>query len=72
MALIRLFMFIGLLVALLCRLCIAFLAADTLFVIICIAVACLIGIAVCCFLPCIIGILYAMADQVKKYSEQNL
>ena len=66
MALIRLF------VVLLCRLCIAFLAADTLFVIICIAVACLIGIAVCCFLPCIIGILYAMADQVKNCSEQNL
>ncbi|KAG6784740.1 hypothetical protein POTOM_010441 [Populus tomentosa] len=48
-------------------LCIAFLAADTLFVIICIAVACLIGIAVCCFLPCIIGILYAMADQFRTW-----
>ncbi|CAK7348023.1 unnamed protein product [Dovyalis caffra] len=44
-------------------LCITFLAVDALFLIICIAVACLIGIAVCCCLPCIIGILYAMADQ---------
>ncbi|KAL9359910.1 hypothetical protein Peur_048033 [Populus x canadensis] len=51
-------------------LCIAFLAADTLFVIICIAVACLIGIAVCCFLPCIIGILYAMADQEGATKEE--
>lgn len=51
-------------------LCIAFLAADTFFVIICIAVACLIGIAVCCFLPCIIGILYAMADQEGATKEE--
>uniref|UniRef100_A0A6N2LNS4 RING-type E3 ubiquitin transferase n=1 Tax=Salix viminalis TaxID=40686 RepID=A0A6N2LNS4_SALVM len=59
-------------------LCFAFLAADALFVIICIAVACLIGIAVCCCLPCIIGILYAMADQIAslvlvlQYSMPNL
>ncbi|KAJ6686204.1 TRANSCRIPTION FACTOR C2H2 FAMILY-RELATED [Salix purpurea] len=51
-------------------LCFAFLAADALFVIICIAVACLIGIAVCCCLPCIIGILYAMADQEGASKEE--
>ncbi|CAI9785990.1 unnamed protein product [Fraxinus pennsylvanica] len=44
-------------------LCITFLAFDVLFVVICIAVACVIGIAVCCCLPCIIAILYAVADQ---------
>ncbi|KAG9155046.1 hypothetical protein Leryth_025095 [Lithospermum erythrorhizon] len=36
------------------------------FVVICVAVACVIGIAVCCCLPCIIAILYAVADQVVK------
>ncbi|KAK3194872.1 hypothetical protein Dsin_026182 [Dipteronia sinensis] len=40
-------------------LCIVFLAFDVAFVVICVAVACLIGIAVCCCLPCILGILYA-------------
>ncbi|XP_022872351.1 E3 ubiquitin-protein ligase At1g12760-like [Olea europaea var. sylvestris] len=44
-------------------LCITFLAFDVFFVVICIAVACVIGIAVCCCLPCIIAILYAVADQ---------
>ncbi|GAB4844436.1 hypothetical protein Ancab_037800 [Ancistrocladus abbreviatus] len=44
-------------------LCITFLAFDVFFVVICVAVACLIGIAVCCCLPCIIAILYAVADQ---------
>ncbi|KAK9274004.1 hypothetical protein L1049_018818 [Liquidambar formosana] len=44
-------------------LCIAFLAFDVFFVIICVAVACVIGIAVCCCLPCIIAILYAVTDQ---------
>ncbi|GAB2232177.1 hypothetical protein Droror1_Dr00011204 [Drosera rotundifolia] len=44
-------------------LCISFLAFDVCFVVICVAVACLIGIAVCCCLPCIIAILYAVADQ---------
>ncbi|KAK6918419.1 Zinc finger, RING-type [Dillenia turbinata] len=44
-------------------LCITFLAFDVVFVVICVAVACLIGIAVCCCLPCIIAILYAAADQ---------
>lgn len=48
----------------LCRLCLTFLAFDVFFVVICVAVACLIGIAVCCCLPCIIAILYAVADQV--------
>ncbi|WCJ23160.1 Zinc finger C3HC4 type (RING finger) family protein [Euphorbia peplus] len=58
-------------------LCITFLAFDVIFVIICVAVACLIGIAICCCLPCIIGILYAMSepegatkeeiDQLPKY-----
>ncbi|KAM3264436.1 E3 ubiquitin-protein ligase [Capsicum annuum] len=47
----------------LCRLCLTFLAFDVFFVVICVAVACLIGIAVCCCLPCIIAILYAVADQ---------
>ncbi|KAL8028246.1 hypothetical protein ABFS82_14G143000 [Erythranthe guttata] len=44
-------------------LCITFLAFDVFFVVICVAVACLIGLAVCCCLPCIIAILYAVADQ---------
>ncbi|KAL7158648.1 hypothetical protein ABFS83_02G158300 [Erythranthe nasuta] len=44
-------------------LCITFLAFDVFFVVICVAVACVIGIAVCCCLPCIIAILYAVADQ---------
>ncbi|KAL1549897.1 E3 ubiquitin-protein ligase-like protein [Salvia divinorum] len=42
---------------------IAFLAFDVFFVVVCVAVACIIGIAVCCCLPCIIAILYAVADQ---------
>ncbi|KAG6435726.1 hypothetical protein SASPL_100601 [Salvia splendens] len=42
---------------------IAFLAFDVCFVVLCVAVACIIGIAVCCCLPCIIAILYAVADQ---------
>ena len=50
-----------------CRLCITFLAFDVFFVVICVAVACIIGIAVCCCLPCIIAILYAVADQVIYY-----
>lgn len=58
-------MFIGLAVGFFRRLCVTFLAFDALFVIICAAAACLIGIAVCCCLPCIIGILYAMTDPVK-------
>ncbi|KAK6142846.1 hypothetical protein DH2020_023194 [Rehmannia glutinosa] len=45
-------------------LCITFLAFDVFFVVICVAVACVIGLAVCCCLPCIIAILYAVADQV--------
>ncbi|KFK37366.1 hypothetical protein AALP_AA4G247400 [Arabis alpina] len=44
-------------------LCVAFLAFDVIFVVLCVAVACLIGIAVCCFLPCIIAVLYALADR---------
>lgn len=44
-------------------LCITFLAFDVFFVVICVAVACVIGIAVCCCLPCIIAILYAVTDQ---------
>ncbi|CAA3021421.1 E3 ubiquitin- ligase At1g12760-like [Olea europaea subsp. europaea] len=45
-------------------LCITFLAFDVFFVVICVAVASVIGIAVCCCLPCIIAILYAVAEQV--------
>jgi hypothetical protein len=44
-------------------LCIVFLGFDVLFVVFCIALACIIGIAVCCCLPCIIALLYAVADQ---------
>lgn len=54
-----------------CRLCVAFLAFDVMFVVICVAVASLIGIAVCCCLPCIIAILYALADQVKKHYDDE-
>ena len=50
----------------LCRLCITFLSFDVMIVLICVAVACLIGIAVCCCLPCILAILYVVADQVNK------
>jgi len=46
------------------RLTITFLAFDVFFVVICVTVACIIGIAVCCCLPCIIALLYAVADQV--------
>ncbi|KAL3517112.1 hypothetical protein ACH5RR_024014 [Cinchona calisaya] len=44
-------------------LCITFVAFDVFFVVICGAVACVIGIAVCCCLPCIIALLYAVAEQ---------
>ncbi|KAK9056200.1 hypothetical protein SSX86_027290 [Deinandra increscens subsp. villosa] len=44
-------------------LCMTFLAFDVLFVVILVAVACIVGIALCCCLPCIIAILYAMADR---------
>lgn len=47
-----------------CRLCITFLILDVVFVVVCVAVACLIGIAVCFCLPCIIAVLYALTDQV--------
>ncbi|KAK1308415.1 E3 ubiquitin protein ligase RIE1 [Acorus calamus] len=40
-----------------------FLTFDVVFTILCVALACVIGIALCCCLPCIIGILYALADQ---------
>lgn len=43
--------------------CIAFLALDVFFVVICVVMACLVGIAVCFCLPCIIALLYAVADQ---------
>lgn len=51
-------------------LCITFLAFDVVFVIICVAIACLVGIAVCCCLPCIIAILYAVADQEGATKEE--
>ncbi|GMI98371.1 hypothetical protein like AT3G61180 [Hibiscus trionum] len=44
-------------------LCVTFLALDMVFVFICVAVACLIGLAVCCCLPCIIAILYTLTDR---------
>lgn len=46
------------------RITITFLALDVVFVVICVAVASLIGIAVCFCLPCIIAILYVVTDQV--------
>lgn len=51
-------------------LCITFLAFDVFFVVICVAVACIIGIAVCCCLPCIIALLYAVADQEGATKEE--
>nr|VDD29192.1 unnamed protein product [Brassica oleracea] len=44
-------------------LCIVFLGFDVFFVVLCIALACVIGIAVCCCLPCIIAVLYAVVEQ---------
>ncbi|MQM00230.1 hypothetical protein Taro_032960 [Colocasia esculenta] len=40
-----------------------FLAFDVFFAIICITLACIIGIALCCCLPCIVAILYAVVGQ---------
>ncbi|CAI8598442.1 unnamed protein product [Vicia faba] len=51
-------------------LCITFLAFDVAIVVICVTVACLIGIAVCCFLPCILAILYAVTDQEGATKEE--
>ncbi|CAL9237080.1 unnamed protein product [Arabidopsis halleri] len=51
-------------------LCVAFLAFDVIFVVLCVAVACLIGIAVCCCLPCIIAVLYALADREGASDEE--
>ncbi|KAL5863570.1 hypothetical protein ACOSQ3_001084 [Xanthoceras sorbifolium] len=51
-------------------LCIVFLAFDVAFVVICVAVACLIGIAVCCCLPCILGILYALSEREGATEEE--
>ncbi|XVF79992.1 hypothetical protein PTKIN_Ptkin15bG0034600 [Pterospermum kingtungense] len=51
-------------------LCVTFLAFDVAFVIICVAVACLIGLAVCCCLPCIIAILYALTDREGAAEEE--
>ncbi|KAF6133961.1 hypothetical protein GIB67_040725 [Kingdonia uniflora] len=51
-------------------LCIIFLAFDVIFVVFCVALACIIGIAVCCCLPCIIAILYAVAEQEGASKEE--
>lgn len=51
-------------------LCVTFLAFDVVFVMICVVVACLIGIAVCCCLPCILGILYAMTEREGATEEE--
>ncbi|KAJ7962325.1 E3 ubiquitin-protein ligase family [Quillaja saponaria] len=51
-------------------LCITFLAFDVVIVMICVAVACLIGIAVCCCLPCILAILYVVTDQEGATKEE--
>ncbi|KAG8493119.1 hypothetical protein CXB51_010648 [Gossypium anomalum] len=42
---------------------VVFLAFDVFFAVICVVLACLIGIALCCCLPCIVAILYAVAKQ---------
>lgn len=63
-----LFEFLLIFAGLRCRLCITFLAFDVVFVLICVAIACLVGIAICCCLPCIIAILYAVTDQVVSTS----
>ncbi|KAK7294988.1 hypothetical protein RJT34_17889 [Clitoria ternatea] len=49
---------------------ITFLAFDVVIVLICVAVACLIGIAVCCCLPCILAVLYVVADQEGATKEE--
>ncbi|KAI4354990.1 hypothetical protein L6164_003809 [Bauhinia variegata] len=49
---------------------VTFLAFDVVIVMICVAVACLIGIAVCCCLPCILAILYLVADQEGATKEE--
>ncbi|KAK9207420.1 hypothetical protein WN943_017707 [Citrus x changshan-huyou] len=51
-------------------LCVTFLAFDVVFVMICVGVACLIGIAVCCCLPCILGILYALTEREGATEEE--
>ncbi|XP_022975100.1 E3 ubiquitin-protein ligase At1g63170-like [Cucurbita maxima] len=51
-------------------LCITFLAFDVVFVLICVAIACLVGVAICCCLPCIIAILYAVTDQEGATKEE--
>ncbi|XVF73262.1 hypothetical protein PTKIN_Ptkin12aG0187800 [Pterospermum kingtungense] len=51
-------------------LCVTFLALDVAFVIICVAIACFIGLAVCCCLPCIIAILYALTDREGATEEE--
>ncbi|KAF8088288.1 hypothetical protein N665_0546s0020 [Sinapis alba] len=51
-------------------LCVAFLAFDVIFLVLCVAVASLIGIAVCCCLPCIIAVLYALAEREGASDEQ--
>ncbi|XP_072957125.1 E3 ubiquitin-protein ligase At1g12760-like isoform X1 [Typha angustifolia] len=53
-------------------LCIVFLAFDVFFVVFCVALACVVGIAVCCCLPCIIAILYAVTDQQKGATEEDI
>ncbi|KAL0896336.1 hypothetical protein Bca101_080297 [Brassica carinata] len=51
-------------------LCVAFLAFDVIFLVLCVAVASLIAIAVCCCLPCIIAVLYALAEQEGASDEE--
>lgn len=51
---------------------ITFLAFDVFFVVICVTVACIIGIAVCCCLPCIIALLYAVADQQDGATREDI
>lgn len=59
--------FVIIMYVVLCRVSIAFLSFDVVIVLICVAVACLIGIAVCCCLPCILALLYAVTDQVNMF-----
>ncbi|XP_054782995.1 E3 ubiquitin-protein ligase At4g11680-like isoform X3 [Prosopis cineraria] len=54
------------------RLCITFLAIDIVIVLICVVVACLVGIAVCCCLPCILAFLSVVADKQEGATKEEI
>ncbi|XP_054782993.1 E3 ubiquitin-protein ligase At1g63170-like isoform X1 [Prosopis cineraria] len=53
-------------------LCITFLAIDIVIVLICVVVACLVGIAVCCCLPCILAFLSVVADKQEGATKEEI